>query len=80
MKASFPSAEGSALWPYSGSGSQPRPAAGGAPRLRCTPQSETSYGIRGFVMSIRRKSPRRIRSRRPVGEAASAYSLVGTLA
>ena len=79
-KASFPSADGSMLWPYSGSGSQPRPGAGGAPRFRCTPQLETSTGSRGLVMSIRRKSPRPIRSRRPLGDPGSLYSLVGTLA
>ena len=38
----LPFACGSTLWPYSGSGSQPRPGAGGPPRLRCTPQLETS--------------------------------------
>ena len=72
----MPSARGSTLWPYSGSGSQPRPAAGGPPRLRCTPQLETSHGSDGFVTSIRRKSPLPWWSRRPLGELASAYSEV----
>ena len=79
-QATLPSARGSTLWPYSGSGSQPRPAAGGPPRLRCTPQLETSKGTAGFVTSISRKSPLPCWSRRPLGEAASAYSLAGTLA
>ena len=76
----MPLACGSTLWPYSASGSQPRPGAGGPPRLRCTPQLETSNGSDGFVTSISRKSPLPRWSRRPLGEPASAYSLVGTLA
>ena len=75
-----PSADGSIECPYSGSGSQPRPCAGGAPRSAQTPQLDTSTGADGSVTSISRKSPRPAWSRRPLGEAASAYSEVGTLA